>query len=1500
MIKFYPECQSLKLFFLSLLFLPIVATAQLEVTDATTPPFDPINLVENVFLGDGVDVISVTFTGDPVAVGFFNGENSNIGIDRGIIMTSGTALNAIGPNTAGNTSFDNTGGSDPDLENLIDPFDNTQNAAVYEITFRPYGDTLRFDYVFGSEEYDEFVCLFNDVFGFLITGPGFPVPTNIALVPGTTTPISVDNVNNGGNGCPPTNVAYYVNNGGGATVEYDAFTTVLTAEAIVVPCMTYTIKIAIADVNDGVWDSGVFLAANTFGSNSLDVDLETFSPDSTMVEGCVGASLTFDLGLPTEMDFPLDYTIFGSAINGVDYVFVPDDITIPADSQSITIFFDPIEDGIDEGTDTVYLDIQINNCERDTFTIFIDDNELVEPIADDITICEGDTGVLTAIYPLPLPPSTTFNSNDTPIMINDFDLANPITSTINVFNVTPSIIEEGTIFSICVDITHTWLGDLDLYLITPGGQFLELSTDNGGSGDNYENACFTETAAVDITGLLGTDTPFTGDYLPESPWSDIYGGPSNGQYQLIIADDSNGFGGTLNGWSITFPPIYSVSYEWGPPDSLSCTNCATTEANPLSTTTYYVTATDTYGCFTVDSAVVNVINNIPAPNIMCDNSVFGEITFSWDPVPGASGYEVNVDGMGWVSSNGGTSHNITGLALGQMVTIEVQGTGGTCATASSSLSCTAQSCAFVSVLNFAFDPSCNGGADGSAEAVGINGTAPYTYTLGATSQVNGLFTGLSAGNYNILITDANGCGSNQMFTLGEPDALTLTPSHTDVLCNGDGNGTASVSVLGGTAGYTYQWSDPMGQTAATATGLSGDTYFLTVTDANSCTGTMSVEVLEPMPLTTTTTGNDLLCNGTSSGDVTTVVSGGTLPYTYLWSNSGETTDAISGLPGGTYDITITDANGCTITDGVTINEPTSLALTTNSTEASCNGGLDGTATVMAMNGTPGYTYAWDASANNQVTAIATGLAFGSYTVTVTDNNGCEETATVNVAEFAAITFTMTGSDLDCFGDSDGTAEASISAGSPPYTYLWDNNANNQTTALATGLGGGTFTVTITDATGCSVVDNATVNEPLELTISTSFVDVNCNGGNDGSAAVSVMGGTGPYTYAWDNGASDANAINLNAGTYTISVTDANGCLQIAQSIVSEPPALNISISETDALCNGANDGTATVVVGGGTTPYTFFWNNGQTDDTAIDLIANNYEITVTDANGCTITAGTTVNEPTALSFTTSATSASCNGGTDGSATIVPSGGSGPYTFDWDANAGNQSTSTAINLGLGSYDVSVTDANNCIISTTVNVIEEAAIDFTITGSSLFCFGDGNGTAFVVVNSGTPPYSYIWDNGETTDVISNLTAGTYTVTIIDGTGCSAVDFTDVNEPAELQVGLVSTDISCFGGTDGTATATPIGGSLPYTYFWSDGSTEAMAPSLSAGLASVTITDANNCAVSDQIMLNQPSALMTSGNVVLDVLCNGGNNGTAFMAVVGGTGPYTYEWDNGESDE
>ncbi|MUV02416.1 hypothetical protein GN157_01735, partial [Flavobacterium rakeshii] len=715
--------------------------------------------------------------------------------------------------------------------------------------------------------------------------------------------------------------------------------------------------------------------------------------------------------------------------------------------------------------------------------------------------------------------------------------------------------------------------------------------------------------------------------------------------------------------------------------------------------------------------------------------------------------------------------------------------------------------------------------------------------------------------------------------------------------------SATIDVTGGTGAYTYLWDDINAQTTATATGLTEGTYSVVVTDANNCTYTHNFTITEPDAITATaaTTQVDVLCNGAATGSATIDVTGGTGAYTYLWDDSNaQTTATATGLTAGTYSVVVTDVNNCTYTHNFTITEPDAITATAGTTQVDvvCYGEATGSATIDVTGGTGTYTYLWN---TGDTTATISGLTAGTYTVDVTDVNGCVYTHSFTITEVYTITATAATTQVDvlCNGAATGSATIDVTGGTGTYTYLWNTN---ETTATISGLTAGTYSVVVTDSgSGCNYTHTFTINEPTALAVTSSFTDVLCNGESNGTATVAVTGGTGTYTYLWDNGQTSATATGLAPGDYTVTVTDANGCLVVQNFTIDEPDALEAATGSThnDVSCNGGADGEITVVIQGGVTPYSYAWSDGQTAATATGLSEGNYTVTISDANGCTLTENFTISQPDAMALTsaTVVNDAVCNGGASGLITVDVQGGIAPYSYLWD---NGQTTATATGLVAGTYTVDVTDANGCVLTESFTVNEPTALSTIGSQSDVVCNGENNGEASVVVSGGVAPYTFEWSTGETTDAISGLAAGTYFVTVTDDNGCIIIQNFNIGEPPALIEGAATTQVNvlCNGAATGEINLVVEGGVTPYTYLWNDGQTTASLSGLTAGTYNVEITDDNGCVLNLEFEITQPDAIVvTDATMQSNVTCNGTATGEATIDVEGGIMPYTYLWSNGE---
>ena len=796
---------------------------------------------------------------------------------------------------------------------------------------------------------------------------------------------------------------------------------------------------------------------------------------------------------------------------------------------------------------------------------------------------------------------------------------------------------------------------------------------------------------------------------------------------------------------------------------------------------------------------------------------------------------------------------------------------------------------------------CYSACNGTANVTAAGGTSPYTYIWTNLQTVPGA-TGLCAGTYFVTVKDANLCSVITSVTITQPPILTASTTTTSANC-GQANGTATAIPAGGTSPYTYVWSGG-GQVGITAINLLSGSYTVTVTDANNCTAIANANVGNISGGTASISSTvDVSCSGLCDGSATISMGGGQIPYTYLWPN-GAITPNSTNLCAGSFIGTVTDAVGCSATATATINSPTPLTVSIVTNDVSCFGDCDGILTAVPSGGTSPYSYMWT---NMFAGAVNNNLCAGSYTVTVTDLHSCTAIANGSISTIPPIVLNTVITSANCSG-ADGAIDLTVTNGSGPFTYYWLPGGDTED---LDSLLAGVYNVTVTDVKGCTQTGSYTVpNISGPIAGISSQTNVSCNGLSDGIAQGSVAGGTPSFTYAWSNGQGTQIATNLTAGVYTFSVTDGVGCVSTANVTITQPPVLTIvSITSTNPLCNGNCNGTATVLATGGTGTLTYQWvggtpfgGNNPTSTTTTGICSGNLQVLVTDANSCTTGGSTSITEPTFISLSTSSTAETCNGLHDGTATVTPSGGTLPYTYQWDSQSGGQSGSTAVGLAAGTYTVTVADDNNCTQSISVTVTTPNPIVISsITPTHLTCWMSGNGSIGINVTGGTPSYSFIWTNStgtynSTNQNIGNLSAETYFVTVTDQNGCSITTSQIISQPPLLSLNLVKTDETCYQFCNGTINANVIGGQNPYTYLWSNLQSTSTIDSLCGpALYTVTVTDFNGCTITASDSVLRPPLLQLDVLNITNASCDSAN-GSATIGVQGGSTGYTIIWSTG----
>jgi gliding motility-associated-like protein len=805
---------------------------------------------------------------------------------------------------------------------------------------------------------------------------------------------------------------------------------------------------------------------------------------------------------------------------------------------------------------------------------------------------------------------------------------------------------------------------------------------------------------------------------------------------------------------------------------------------------------------------------------------------------------------------------------------------------------------------------CFGASTGSVNITVTGGTGPYgfTWSNGATTED---LTNVPAGTYTVTVRAPDlACSETRSYTVTQPlEALQMDGVVTDASCFNTPTGSVNVSVWGGTPPYAYNWGS--GATTQDISGVSAGSYTLTVTDSRGCQISQTYNVNQPTQLTATMASTDVACFGESTGSVSVAPTGGTPPYSYSWQNSttlfAQNSPSLSNVTADTYQVTVTDANGCTWTGSQVIAQPTLLEISATSTNVSCFGGTDGAIDLTVIGGVGPYSFNWQNSVPSVVasTEDLTNIPAETYTVVVTDFNGCTATLTREITQpLLPLTASAEVVDVLCFGDNTGEIDLTINGGTLPYTYSW---SSGQTTEDLTGLLAGNYTYNVLDANGCPISGSETVLQPAApLTVTHIIQDVACFGESNGGIDLTVNGGTAPYAYEWINStfqlsATSQDLVNFPADTYAYVVTDENGCTFSDTLTINEPPLLETSLVGTNILCFGGNNGAIDLSVTGGVPAYAYLWNTGAVTQDLNGLVAGFYQVTVTDQNGCVAEDSIVLTQPAdSLSFIVEVTDVLCKDGTDGAIELEVAGGTLPYNYTWSNGA---TVSQIENLTAGFYEFLVTDANGCTITDSVFVDEPDAVTLNEVITDVTCNAFSDGIIDISPIGGTPPYNYTWYNSQfalsaQTEDLVNYPADVYQLEIVDSNGCFYEMFLEIAEPDVIDIEFTFNVVSCFDGSDGNIFVDISGGTPNYITEWSNGSTNEDLINIPAGVYELDVTDQQGCTDSIEVEIAQPDAITIDFETV-EVSCIDDSDGIAFAYPAGGNGGYFYNWSNGETN-
>lgn len=1461
---------------------------QITVTSGLTP-----NQYVGYLVGSGITYSNVTYSCSNNAIGYFStgATATNLGFPNGIILSTGrvNGTPAIGSAASNFVSSATNCGGDAQLQSLIPSYSVTE-ATVLQFDFIPISDTIKFEYVFGSEEYHEWVnTSYNDVFGFFLTGPnpagGNYTNKNIALIPGSSVPVAINTVNNGNtsNACssgPCENCTFFVDNCNQSGVVFDAFTGVLTAWAVVTPCQTYHIKLAIGDAGDRIYDSGVFFKEHSFSSPTLSYSASYPMASSlgsySLEGGCNSASVTFSLPNAQSSDYIVHYTLGGTATNGIDYTF-PSTATIPAGSTSVTLTLDAILDAVAEGQETVILTIQTSACNFETLTLYIRDYvNLALSHPSNPSICAGNSANISVNVANGQAPFTYQWSNGA---TTSTQAVTPATTTNYAVTVTDLC---GKTASSQVTVTVNPLPVISINASDPvicQGESSTLTAVSNISGTNF--AWNTGSTGSSITVAPTANTVYTVTGTSPLGCTNVanYTVTVSPNPLITVTPQSSGF---CAGGSVSLSASGGVSYVWSPSSSLNNSSGVTVVATPTATTTYIVTGTDANGCTSTANAVVEVF---PQPNVSAgpDNTICqgssaqltgsGAVIYSWSPTATLSNPNI-ANPVATPSTT--TTYILTGYSLGNNVIYNGNFENG--------------NTGFSTNYNYSSNlfPEGNYYISNNPNLQHSNFSACNDHTPAPGTQMMVVNGAPIAGQNVWCQTVAVVPNTTYAFSTWITSVHPSNPAILQFSVNGALLGSPFTAP--GTPCTWLQFYQTWYSGALTSVDIcivnqniihNGNDFALDdISFAPMCYNVDSVTIfVNPNPVLTVNPAT--ICSGQSTIlSVNSSVPG----TTYHWNNGATgNTITVNPLTTTTYSVTGTAA-GCTGSASamVTVNPSPILTINTSSNSI-CNGA---SANIGVSSSIPGTTYLWSNGSTGSSITVTPGTT-ATYSVTGTSAAGCSTSGSVTITVNPLPVVTLSASDnIICNGES-----VTISAGSniPGSTYLWNTGATSSSISVSPSSTTN-YTVTVTSPAGCTATAQTTVTVfPLPVLTIVSGANSICDGA---SANINVSSNIAGTTFLWSNGSAGSTIIvNPNTTTtYSVTGTSANGCTSVASTTITVNPVPTLTITNSSPfICLGE---TSTLTVNSSVSGSLFHWSNGATTSsiTVSPTSSTIYMVTATSPEGCIGTAQTSVvvRPLPSLSITSSA-SEICNGA---SATLNVTSGIPGTTFLWSTG----STLPSINVNPSTtttYTVTGTSPQGCIGNTSSSIIVNPLpiIALNVT-DNIICVGE---STTLSATSDIPGSTYSWSNGANTSliVVSPASTANYSVTVTSPESCvSTVQTTITVNPLPVLTVSSSASAICIGASASLNVYSSIPGTI---FLWSNGSSSSsiiVSPG-SSTTYTVTGTSPEGCTsiASGTITVNPLPivALNTTGNII----CNGESTSISATSNLAGS---AYLWSTG----
>lgn len=1332
--------------------------------------------------GAGVTITNATRGGDVSSVGTFINSGNSLGLTGGVILSSGRVINAARPSNI-NSSTSLSSGTDAQLQTLTNAPVNDK--ALLEFDIVPQGNILKFEYVFMSEEYPEWVCSqYNDVFGFFISGQkpsgGNYVHYNIARIPNSTLPVAINAINQGSRGQYGIDSNCMFNRGSLAyphlfrsnltpvinqDIVFDGMTVVLTATVSVIPCRTYHLKLVVGDVGDKIFDSGVMIQANSITSLPVTITSEgelNYAGYSSAYEGCVKGKFKFSIPAVQPTDVSVNVQIGGTATAGVDYPAISPLVIIPAGQTSTEITVLPIQDNTAEADETITIST-VDPCSGDVLSsasMLIKDDVQASITASTGSVCSGQSVQLSAAGGVSFSwsPATGLDNatSGTP-------LASPLATTTYTANMSWGSCNKTASTTISVGGPSISFNTAIAPVICNGTP-MQIAASAGSGTYNYSWSNGVNDATTTVTSA-GTYQVTASDNLGCSSTASISvdAAAMNVTGSVSNATCSGGNDGAINLSVSGSNSLYS--YLWN-------NNAQTQTLSNLTPGTYQVTVTNADGCSAVQSFNVaqsgsNISADLSVVNPTCFGSNNGSIAVTVNG--GTAPYSFN-----WGS--GITTQNRTNLSAGTY-TVTVADFSGCNVVKSVTLT----QLPGITINPVKVNADCATGTAGSINLNVSGGAGGFSYTWN-DNNTNQHRTGLNAGTYNVVVADANGCTAVASSTISTSGSISANFNYAGTYCAPAA--AVSFTHAGTQNGVSHYWSFGNNTSSVQAspayTYTTPDNYNVVHVVSNSvCTDTVrKIVAIKAQPVISPSV-TQIPCNGGGEGAITLNVSNGLAPYSFNWGN-GITMQNRSNLSVGDYSVTVTDNNACSASFATSIVQGAAITVSETHTNVTCHSGTNGNIDITATGGIPPYNFRWS---NGEMLEDLNNIGAANYIVTVTDARDCSVAATIDVTQPQALQLAIDKVDASCFGTATGSLHANVTGGTQPMVYNWTGNVNSQS---LNNIGAGVYTLSVTDAAGCGIAASATVAQATQIVINETTTNTSCKGGGNGSISLSATGGAGSYTYMLNSTAVQQVVNGLQAGTYHTVVADVNGCTQAKDIVITEPAAMEIVAAISNEKCGSPNTGKVELTVNGGNAPYLYAWNNNAATATVNNLGEGTYVVTVTDAKGCKQVKANIVHASQPLLVSTTVNTLPCNVA-KGEALISVDNGVAPYTFQW-TNGDN--TATLKNVQPGTYNVTIRDAAGCALDTSVTILNTNSFKVEIEGAGHIELGET--VDLKATSTGSDEVSYTWVPafGLQCPSCANVTVRpaettTYKVTAIDAIyGCTAI------AEATVQVGTDNT--------------------------------------------------------------------------------------------------------------